>query len=54
MTGVPTAHSPILITLSGITIDENEEQPSNAYEPISVTLSGIVMEVNNALHNMPL
>jgi hypothetical protein len=32
------------VTLSGITIDSNEEQPLNALYPIEVTLSGMTVD----------
>ena len=36
----------MLVTLSGIAIDVNPEQPRNAEFPMLVTLSGIVIDVN--------
>jgi hypothetical protein len=39
------ASSPILVTVSGITMEVRDLQPSKAELPILVTPSGITMEV---------
>ena len=36
----------MLVTLFGIVIDVNPEQPRNAWLPMLVTLSGIVIDVS--------
>ncbi len=39
------AHSPMLITLSGMVMEVSPVQSLNAYSPMLVTLEGMVMEV---------
>ena len=47
------APSPIVVTLSGISMNSRLEQPLNAQSPIEVTLSGIMEDLQPAINFEP-